>query len=236
MNTIVILPTHDEAASVGALIPAILAAAPVRVLVVDDGSTDGTADAAARVAAGVEILSRPAKLGLGEAYRAGMKRALELGADVIVTMDADGSHDPRRLPVLLHASAGADLVIGSRYTPGGGIGVWPLSRRLLSGAAQCAARRMLGPVARDMTSGFRAYRRHVLEAVPPAAVASSGYSFLIEYAVLIRRAGFSVAEVPILFEDRRAGRSKISPREILKAVGTLVRLRRCREPGGARTV
>lgn len=231
---LVMLPAYNESVHVADVVRRSRKHLPV--LVVDDGSTDGTAAVAARAAAGVEVLSRPVKLGLGEAYRAGMRRALEMGADVIVTMDADGSHDPHRLPGLLAATADAGLVIGSRYVPGGGIGAWPLSRRLLSRMAQRVARRMLGPIAGDLTSGFRAYRRHVLETVPPAAVASNGYSFLIEYATLIHRAGFVVAEVPIVFEDRRAGRSKISEREILRAIGTLVRLRRDREPGSGRPV
>ncbi|HEX9793368.1 MAG TPA: polyprenol monophosphomannose synthase [Planctomycetota bacterium] len=225
---LVVLPTYDEARNLPSLLPEILAAVPgLQVLVVDDGSPDGTA-AGVRQAAlpGVHLLERPGKRGLGSAYRDGWKWALARGHDPVLTMDADWSHHPRHLPDLLASlHCGADLAIGSRYVPGGGIARWPLHRRALSKGANWLSRALLRLPVRDATSGFRAYRAHVLRAIDPDRVRAEGYSFLEETLWLACSAGFRCAETPILFEDRRQDRSKISRTEIAKGAWTLVRLR-----------
>ncbi|MEK8023570.1 MAG: polyprenol monophosphomannose synthase [Candidatus Hydrogenedentota bacterium] len=224
----VVLPTYCEAENLRTLLPVLLEAAPVEVIVVDDNSPDKTADVAQAIAEKtkrVHVLRRAGKLGLGSAYKTGMRAALETGAEIVITMDADWSHDPARLPALLEAASDRALAIGSRYVPGGGLGPWPLSRRVLSRTAQFFARTMLGFAAHDLTSGYRAYHQHVLIAVPPESIQSDGYSFLIEMAYRVRRAGFEIREVPIIFTDRRMGQSKISRREIFRAMRTLFRLR-----------
>lgn len=221
---VVVVPTYDEAENVGRLVAEIRRHAPgVTVLVVDDSSPDGTADVARR--AGAEVLLRAEKEGLGAAYRAGLSAALARGFDPVGTMDADFSHDPARLPAMLEALRDADAAIGSRYVPGGGIENWPAFRRGLSAAANASARAALGPLARDCTSGYRLYRADLLRRIDPAAVLSDGYSFLVEILYRARRLGARVAEVPIVFTDRRAGASKISKGEIVRAVWTLARLR-----------
>jgi dolichol-phosphate mannosyltransferase len=229
MKITIILPTFREIENLPTLIPAILEAAPVDILVVDDGSDDGTREEVRRWQAStsrVSLLAREKKTGLGDAYRAGMNHACAAGADVVGTMDADWSHDPTRLPDMIAAlDAGADVVIGSRYIPGGGIGQWPWWRRLLSGGAKMAARLVLGTICHDFTSGYRLYRRNVLETIPPNSVCSNSYSFLLEYVTLIARKGFQVMEVPIHFVDRRGGKSKMPTLEILRAINTLVRLK-----------
>lgn len=224
MRPFVVVPTYNEAENVPRLVEGIRAHAPgVEVLVVDDSSPDGTAEAARR--AGAEILVRPRKEGLGAAYRAGLAEALARGGDPVGTMDADLSHDPARLPALLSAAETADVVIGSRYVAGGGIAQWPVGRRLLSAGANRVARLALGPIAHDATSGYRLYRADLLRRLDPATILSDGYSFLVEILYRARRLGARVAEVPIVFTDRRAGRSKIGKREIVRAVWTLARLR-----------
>jgi len=211
------------------LIPELLALpCSLNVLVVDDCSPDGTGELADRFMAQssgrVEVIHRVGKLGLGTAYLAGFRRALERGAENVLTMDADFSHDPRYIPELLARQANADLVIGSRYVAGGGAVDSPLSRRLISRAANFAAHSLLGLKARDVTAGFRLYRREVLESVPLDRIFSSGYSFLTEMLFLVERRGWRVAEVPILFRDRTQGQSKISRDEIFKALYTVARL------------
>lgn len=229
MKIVIVLPTYREARNLPTLVPAILAAAPVDVLVVDDASDDGTQEIARRFEAEtgrVHLLARSAKTGLGDAYRAGMRRALDDGADLLGTMDADWSHDPAVLPLLIEAvSRGADLAIGSRYVPGGAIAQWPLWRRFLSSSARVAARAVVGTFCSDFTSGFRLYRRAALERVPPESVRSSSYSFLMEMAARIDRAGLSIAEVPIRFIDRHHGESKMPATEIFRAIATLVKLK-----------
>ncbi len=229
-ETLIIVPTYNEAENLAILIPMLLALPlDVGVIVVDDSSQDGTGVLAERFAAEqpgrVAVVHRPRKLGLGTAYLAGFERALEQGATFILTMDADFSHHPRYIPAMVEmARHGCDLVIGSRYIPGGSTPDFPLWRILLSHGANAFARLMLGLQAHDTTAGFRCYRRHVLEALPLDTIFSNGYSFLIEMLFLVQQAGFRVGEVPIVFEDRRRGKSKISRQEIVRALYTVLRL------------
>jgi glycosyltransferase involved in cell wall biosynthesis len=220
--TLVVIPTYNEADNILPLAEGVLSQDPsLEVLVVDDGSPDGTGarvEEAGRSERRLHLLSRPGKLGLGTAYLAGFRYALERGYERVVTMDGDGSHSPSHLPALLAAARESDLAIGSRYVPGGGIRNWPFHRRLLSATANLYTRKLLGLPVHDCTSGYRAYSRRVLEAVDPFSIRSSGYAFLEEMLHRVHRAGFRIAEVPILFEDRTAGVSKISSKEIYRAV------------------
>jgi dolichol-phosphate mannosyltransferase len=213
------VPTFNEAGNVERIVRAALAqleqCAPGdhRVLVVDDASPDGTgriADGLASELPAVEVLHRTRKQGLGRAYLAGFERALEGGADLVIVMDADYSHDPVHLPALLAASQMSDLVLGSRYVRGGQIIDWPPLRRLLSRAGSLYSRLLLGVRVRDLTGGFRCIRRQVLEAVELPTLRSQGYVFNIELTYRALRAGFTVTEVPIVFHDRTVGESKIS--------------------------
>ena len=228
MDVRVVIPTYNERENIALLVEAILALPlPMGVIIVDDNSPDGTgqlADSLASAHQAVSVAHRPAKLGLGTAHIAGMKQALALGADLIVTMDADFSHHPRYIPALVAAMQSCDLCIGSRYVPGGGTlsCAWP--RRVLSQGANAFARLMLGLAAHDCTAGFRCYRRQVLEKAPLDSIFSNGYSFLIEMLYHCQHLGARIGEVPIVFENRRRGQSKISRREILNALYTVVRL------------
>jgi dolichol-phosphate mannosyltransferase len=228
-ETWVVLPTYNERENLTPMIVQLLDL-PVNlgVIIVDDNSPDGTGDLADELAAQhpgrVSVIHRPGKLGLGTAYLAGFADALARGAVRIMSMDADFSHHPRYIPAMVEASARHDLVIGSRYVPGGGTPDFPLRRRLLSWGANTFARTMLSLKAHDTTAGFRCYRRVVLETLPLDSIFSSGYSFLIEMLFMVQRAGFSVGEVPIIFEDRKLGASKISSREIARAMYTVMHL------------
>ena len=228
LRPLVVVPTFNEAQNVAPLSHGVLQAVPHgRMLFVDDGSPDGTGRRIREVAATdsrVELRSRPRKLGLGSAYREGFRHALDHGHDVVVTMDADLSHDPRHLPSLLAAVADHDLVVGSRYVAGGGIENWPLHRRALSRVANRLARALLCPSLSDWTSGYRVYRTEMLRALPLDRIRSSGYSFLEEISFYAVRGGYRVREVPIVFVDRQGGCSKISSREIALAVYHLLRL------------
>jgi dolichol-phosphate mannosyltransferase len=209
-----VLPTYNEAANVEAFVAAALAKLPAsaRVLIVDDGSPDGTGEIADRLAAADERIAvehRPRKEGLGPAYIAGFRRALAEGAELVLEMDADFSHDPAYLPRLLDAAAKADLVLGSRYVEGGGIVEWTALRRAVSRAGSAYARLLLGVRVRDLTGGFKCFRRHVLEATDLDSIQSRGYAFQVEMTYRAIRAGFRVVEVPIVFRDRRAGSSKM---------------------------
>mgnify|MGYP000679507326 CR=1 FL=1 len=228
MKPIVIVPTYNEAENLSLLVAEILAL-PVHIdiVVVDDNSPDGTGEIAERLAAqhpGVHVLHRAGKLGLGTAYIAGFKYALAGDYDRIMTMDCDFSHHPRYIPAILDKSKEADLVIGSRYVRGGGTQDCTLPRKMLSWGANAFAKTMLGLKAMDCTAGFRCYRREVLESIDLDAIFSNGYSFLIEMLYQVTRRSWRVAEVPILFENRRRGRSKISRNEIIKALYTVIRL------------
>ena len=227
---LMIVPTYNERQNLPELVRQ-LRALPgnVHVLVVDDNSPDGTgalADTLAQADPGVAVLHRAGKQGLGTAYKAGFTYALARSYQYICTMDADFSHNPASLPALLDkAAAGHDLVVGSRYVPGGGVVGWPAGRKLISFTANQLAHLFLGITTRDCTAGFRCYRRTVLETIPLDTLFSGGYSFLIEMAFLVESAGFRVGEVPITFVNRTLGDSKISKAEIYKAFYTLLRLR-----------
>lgn len=197
----------------------------IKLIIVDDNSPDGTgeiADELAKLYPGIKVIHRPAKLGLGTAYIAGFKEALASGADRIMTMDADFSHHPRYIPDLLAKNQDAQLVIGSRYVDGGGTVNWGLQRQILSKGANTFARLVLGLKAHDCTAGFRCYGRRVLESIELDKILSDGYSFLIEILYRCQRRGWAIGEVPIIFEDRRRGASKISRREIFKALYTVL--------------
>jgi len=232
----IILPTYDEAENLEAIVAAIL---PVmrqasgrdgfRVLVVDDDSPDGTgriADRLAEAEAELEVLHRPLREGLGPAYLAGFARALAGGASHVIEMDADFSHEPHDLPRLLAAAGGADLVLGSRYVEGGVVADWGLVRRFVSRGGSGYARRVLGLEIRDLTGGFKCFRREVLEAIDLPTVRSHGYAFQVELTYRAVRADFRVAEIPIVFRDRRLGRSKMSWRIAAEAMLLVPRLRR----------
>lgn len=225
----VVIPTYNERENIGELIPRVLEIPRFRVLVVDDNSPDGTAEIVRDLARGeprIGLLSRPGKQGLGRAYLAGFRRALDEGAEFICEMDADFSHDPRYLPDLLAAAETRyDLVLGSRYVRGGGTVNWGLARQLISRGGNVYARAILGLPISDATGGFRCYRRRVLETLDLGAIQSNGYSFQIEMVYRTRRAGFRVGEVPIIFPDRRVGQSKMSRRIVLEALLTVWRLR-----------
>lgn len=234
-KALMIVPTYQESENIARLVREIRAlSGNIHVLVIDDGSPDGTGDIVeelARADSGISLLRRPRKLGLGTAYRAGFHFGLEKGFSYICTMDADFSHPPEALPSLLErAVSGPDLVVGSRYVQGGSVVGSSAPRRLISYAANRLARTLLGVTIQDCTAGYRCYRRRVLETLDLDAIFSSGYSFLIEMAFFCERAGFSVAEVPITFVNRSEGVSKISRREIYKAFYTLLRLRTQRLP------
>src|SRR5262245_25674343 len=221
----VIIPTYNERDNIGALIPRILDVPRFRVLIVDDNSPDGTAEVVAEIVRSeprVGLLSRPAKLGLGTAYIAGFRRALAEGAEYICEMDADFSHDPRYLPTLLEATETRyDLTLGSRYVDGGGTTDWVTIRKIISRGGNIYARSILGLPVTDATGGFRCYRRRVLEAIDLDAIHSNGYSFQIELVYRTMRAGFRIGEVPIIFPDRRVGRSKMSRRIVMVALVTV---------------
>lgn len=228
MGYLVIIPTYNERENIEALIRALLSLPlPLEVVVVDDHSPDGTGELVAAMAATdrrIHGIHRPAKLGLGTAYVAGFRFGLARGYERIITMDADFSHDPAYVPALIERSQEADLVIGSRYVPGGEVVDSPWYRRLLSRGANRFARTLLGLIPRDVTAGFRCYRPQVLEAIAPETIRAEGYAFLIEMTYRAQRAGFRIAEVPIRFKDRRYGRSKVSRREIARALWTVLRL------------
>jgi dolichol-phosphate mannosyltransferase len=218
----VVLPTYNEAANIEAIVEAVLAKLPStgRILVVDDNSPDGTGEIAERLADGserVEVLRRPRKEGLGPAYVAGFRRALEGGAALVLEMDADFSHDPAFLPRLLDAAESADLVIGSRYVAGGSVSDWSALRQAISRGGSAYARLALGLEVRDLTGGFKCFRREVLEALDLDAVTSRGYAFQVELTYRAIQHGFDVVEVPIVFRDRRAGQSKMGGSIIAEA-------------------
>jgi dolichol-phosphate mannosyltransferase len=215
------MPTYDEAENVLPLSEEVLAAAPgLEVLVVDDNSPDGTGDLVAertQAEPRLHLLRRDGKLGLGTAYLAGFRWALDRGYDQVFTMDADFSHPPRYIPQMLEAMKRYDVVIGSRYVPGGSIENWPVYRLILSRFANFYARVLLRLPVRDCTAGFRGYSAEVLETVKPFEIRASGYSFLEEMVFRVCRCGFEVGEIPIVFENRRAGSSKIDSLEIYRA-------------------
>lgn len=236
LQAAVIVPTYNEIENLQPLVEQLLGLrAGLGVIVVDDNSPDGTGELADRLAAShaeVQVVHRPGKLGLGTAYKAGFARALATSSPLVVTMDADFSHDPRFIPAMLALAAKHDVVIGSRYVRGGGTEGCTLPRIALSRGANLFAKVLLGLQASDCTAGFRCYRRGVLEGIALDRIYSEGYSFLIEMLFRVQQAGFSVGEVPILFVNRRRGASKISRREITRAMATVLRLWSGRQRGG----
>jgi dolichol-phosphate mannosyltransferase len=213
-----VIPTYNERENLAKIVDAAgaelerVVPGDFRVLIVDDNSPDGTgaiADGLAEAHDWVEVLHRPGKSGLGQAYLAGFKRAMECGARLL-EMDADFSHDPAYLPELIRAADHADVVLGSRYVPGGGVRDWGLVRRLISRGGGLYARRILGVDVRDLTGGFKCIRREVLEAIDLPSVRAEGYVFQIEVTYRAILAGFTVREIPIVFADRTRGRSKMS--------------------------
>jgi dolichol-phosphate mannosyltransferase len=229
------MPTYNEAANVEAIVRATadelsrVAPDDHRILIVDDNSPDGTgaiADAVAADLVSVAVLHRSHKAGLGNAYLAGFERALDGGAELVFEMDADFSHDPSYLGALLREAEDADLVLGSRYVPGGGVRDWGWLRRMVSRGGGAYARAILRVGVRDLTGGFKCIRREVLEAVDLPSVRAEGYVFQIEVTYRALLAGFKVREVPIVFRDRAAGKSKMSTRIALEAMWLVPRLRR----------
>jgi dolichol-phosphate mannosyltransferase len=221
-RAIICLPTYNERENLAPITEAILAATPeVDVLVIDDGSPDGTGQLADELAAReprVHVLHREKKEGLGKAYLAGFDWALSRDYALVLEMDADFSHDPKYLPAMLAKAGEADLVLGSRYVPGGGTVNWGLGRKILSRGGSLYARTILGVGVRDLTGGFKCFRREVLEAIQLGTVACSGYAFQIELTYRATLRGFRVAEIPIVFADRRVGQSKMSRRIVLEAI------------------
>lgn len=217
----VVIPTYNERENLAHIVPAVTHQG-FRVLVVDDSSPDGTADLARRISATdsrVSVLQRPTKEGLGPAYAAGFDRAIADGAEIVVEMDADFSHDPADLPRLVEAvDNGADLAIGSRYVPGGSTPDWPLHRQAISKGGNIYVRIMLGLGVRDATAGFRAFRVPALQSLPYATAEASGYGFQVEMAWRASQAGLNIVEVPIAFRDRAQGTSKMGPDIVREAM------------------
>jgi dolichol-phosphate mannosyltransferase len=232
LRTVICLPTYNERENLEPMVRALggVDLEGLEVLVIDDASPDGTGEIADRLSAEltwVHVLHRERKEGLGPAYLAGFRRALELGADLVFELDCDFSHDPAEVPRLVAAADEADLVLGSRYVPGGGTRNWGLLRRFISRGGSLYAQALLQLGIRDLTGGFKCYRRKVLETIDLDAISSLGYAFQIETTYRALRAGFRVVEVPITFADREVGGSKMSKAIVLEAVWKvpLMRLR-----------
>jgi len=222
-SVLVIIPTYNEADNIGSLIPEIWQARPeTHILVVDDNSQDGTAkivkDLLETSGGRLHIMERQGKLGLGTAYVAGFKWALEHNYDAVIEMDADFSHDPKILPALVTQLGKTPVAIGSRYIPGGGTKNWSFFRQLISKFGSIYARAILGMRVRDLTGGFNAWRAEVLRSLDLDGIKSEGYSFQIELKYRAHEKNFEICEIPILFEDRRAGQSKMSGRIIIEAM------------------
>ncbi len=223
MRSVIVLPTYNERDNIEVFLRSVREIdVPIDILVVDDSSPDGTADAARAVAAelgGIAILDRREKNGLGSAYRAGFERVLSDGYDVVISMDADLSHDPAVIPTMLALiEAGADAVIGSRYVRGGGTTDWPTHRRLLSKWGNAYTRTALRLSANDCTSGYRAYRASALRSIAPTTTRAEGYAFLTELVRRLDRSGQSIVETPIIFRDRERGNSKMSGRIVVESM------------------
>ncbi len=223
------VPTYNERENLSELIRRLEALDPgLHALVVDDDSPDGTGDLAEELAATrpwLRVLHRPGKTGLGTAYREGFRLALKLGYEAVGEMDADLSHNPAYLPAMLKALEGADLVLGSRYVRGGGVRNWGALRRLISRGGSLYSQLVLGVGVHDLTGGFKLFRRELLESLDLDTVRSNGYSFQIEMTYRALRRGYRVVEVPIVFEDRRVGKSKLSRQVVLEATLMVPRLR-----------
>ena len=228
--TWLIVPTFNEAPNVEPLVDALRGVLPQsrRILIVDDSSPDGTGRLADQLAASnddVEVLHRPQKQGLGPAYLDGFRRALDGGAELVIQMDADFSHDPAYVTRLIDAARNADLVLGSRYVSGGGVTEWGPIRRLISRGGSAYARIWLGVPVQDLTGGFKCWRRETLEAIDLDSVDSKGYAFQVEMTFRAIEAGLRVAEVPIVFRDRRVGKSKMTRGIVAEAIWRVPALR-----------
>ena len=229
-KTLIVTPTYNERANIERFVASVRAAAPeADLLIVDDASPDGTGELADQIAARdpkVRVLHRPGKLGLGTAYVEAFTKGLREGYDLFFEMDADGSHDPRYLADFFRAvDEGADVVVGSRNIPGGGVEGWGLGRHVLSKGGSLYSRIILGVPIRDMTTGYKAFTRRALETIGLSDIRSNGYSFQIEMTYRALQRGLKVVEVPIVFVDRMVGQSKMSRRIFLEAVGVVWRLR-----------
>lgn len=229
MSTLVLLPTYNERENILELIGQVLALpSGVELLVIDDNSPDGTAQAVEESYGGesrVHLLKRPGKLGLGTAYSAGFQYAIRQGYKSVISMDADFSHDPKFIPDLIAAMSNFDMVIGSRYVPGGATVNWGLVRKIISRTANLVAHVILSMKQADCTSGYRLYRSVLLESIGYESIIADGYSYLIEILYRASRQGCKIGETPIVFVERRHGQSKISRKEIFKAIKTVLRLR-----------
>ncbi len=234
MKTLIIIPTYNECENLRPLLKELFSYVPATdVLIVDDNSPDGTgklADELHDENPQIQVLHRADKLGLGTAYIAGFKYAVAHNYDAAFEMDADFSHDPRYLPDFLKAIEDADLVIGSRYIPGGDTPNWSFMRRTISGCGNIFARFMLGIPVHDCTAGFRCYRREVLESIDLDSIQSQGYAFQVELAYRVMRQGFKIVETPIIFMDRRVGKSKMSRAIVLEAFTYVLRTKFGKKP------
>ena len=240
MKTLIIIPTYNEIDNLPPLLEEIFSYAPeADVLIVDDNSPDGTGKLAEDIHnenSRVEVLHRPGKQGLGTAYIAGFKYAIEHGYDVAFEMDADFSHDPHYLPDFLKAIENADLVIGSRYIAGGGTPNWSFLRRLISGGGNIFARIVLGVPVHDCTAGYRCYRRGVLESIDLDTIQSQGYAFQIELAYRVMKHGFKIMETPIIFMDRRVGKSKMSRKIVIEGFTYVLKARFSKQSYGSEAI
>jgi dolichol-phosphate mannosyltransferase len=229
VKTLIIIPTYNELENLRPLLETVFSNAPeTDILIVDDNSPDGTGKLADQIHEEdprVQVLHRAGKLGLGTAYIAGFKYAIEHNYDAAFEMDADFSHNPRYLPDFLQAIERADLVIGSRYVAGGGTPNWSFMRRIISGGGNIFARFMLGIPVHDCTAGYRCYRREVLESIGLDTVQSQGYAFQVEMAYRVMKQGFKIVEIPIIFMDRRVGKSKMSRKIFIEALLYVMRTR-----------
>ncbi len=227
-DAIVLMPTYNERENLPSLVEEVLRTAPVDMLIIDDNSPDGTgsvADALAAQDPRVQVMHRPEKQGLGKAYVAGFRWALERDYQYVFEMDADFSHQPRYLPEFLREIKHYDLVLGSRYVRNGGVSNWPLQRQLISRGGSLYARTILGVEVKDLTGGFKCFRREVLEALDLESIGSTGYSFQIEMTYRTLQHGFRVKEIPIIFYERNAGKSKMSSGIFVEAIGMVWKLR-----------
>jgi dolichol-phosphate mannosyltransferase len=234
MKTLIIIPTYNEIDNLPPLLKEIHSYAPkADILIVDDNSPDGTGEFADKIHeenAQVRVLHRAGKLGLGTAYIEGFKYAIEHAYDAAFEMDADFSHDPKYLPDFLKAIENADLVIGSRYIPGGDTPNWTMLRRFISGGGNIFARFMLGIPVHDCTAGYRCYRRQVLENIDLDSIQSQGYAFQIELAYRVMQHGFKIVETPIVFMDRRVGKSKMSRKIVIEGFTYVIKARFSKRP------
>jgi dolichol-phosphate mannosyltransferase len=229
-RAVLCLPTYNERENIEAIVEAVRERLPAfrRVLIVDDSSPDGTGEIADRLAGEhpwVSVLHRSTKEGIGPAYVAGFRRALAEGAELVLEMDCDFSHDPAEVPQLIAATADAELVLGSRYAPGGGTANWGLVRRIVSRGGCLYAQVLLGLGVRDLTGGFKCFRRQALEAIDLDALSAHGYAFQIETTYRVSRAGLRIREVPITFVERRAGASKMTGSIVAEAMWKVPLLR-----------